>query len=191
MQEFPPTGALEVPSAQHVSEQEQHRQAVLKARALKLAAAGTDASEEAESCEVLEFMMSHERYAVELRYLLEVAPLRELTPIPCTPDFVLGVVPIRGQIYSLLDLKKFFGLPQKGLADQNRVVVVCHAGMEVGILADEVLGTRELFLHALQTEIPGFTGIWREYMAGVTADRTIVLNVPGILGDPSIVVNQK
>lgn len=166
-------------------------QPILRERARQLAQSGGARREQAEGIETVEFLMSHEKYAIALSYVVEVSPLRELTPIPCTPEFVLGTVAIRGQIYSLVDLKKFFGLPQRGLADQNRVIVVREGDMEVGVLADEVLGTRHIPVTDLQTEFPGFTGIWRDFMKGVTGDRTILLNVPGILSDASIRVDQK
>src|ERR1700712_5225839 len=67
--------------------------------------------------ELLEFSLAQERYAVENRFVREVCPLKELTPLPCTPPFLLGVVNVRGRILPVLDLKKFFDLPEKGLTD--------------------------------------------------------------------------
>src|SRR6266851_5213843 len=69
--------------------------------------------------EVVEFVVAYEKYAIESSYVREVYPLKELTRLPGTPAFILGVFNVRGQIVSVVDPKKFFGLPEKGLTDLN------------------------------------------------------------------------
>ena len=87
---------------------------ILRERALALAAEPGETQTLADSIEVVEFLLAHERYAVESSYVREVYPLENLTPLPCTPGFVLGIVNLRGEILSVIDLKKFFDLPEKG-----------------------------------------------------------------------------
>src|ERR1035441_10847869 len=70
------------------------------------------------SLELLEFRLAQECYALETRHVREVYPLRDLTPLPCTPPFVLGVVNVRGRITPVIDIKKFFDLSDRGLTDQ-------------------------------------------------------------------------
>src|SRR5438105_2245634 len=84
---------------------------ILHARAQALARAPERASATEASLDVLEFRLGKERYAVESRYVREIIPLKTLTPLPCTPSFVAGIVNVRGRIVAVLDLKKFFGLP--------------------------------------------------------------------------------
>lgn len=55
-------------------------------------------------------------------YVREIYPLKEFTPIPCTPPFVLGIINVRGQILSVIDIKKFFDLPEKGLPISTRLL---------------------------------------------------------------------
>jgi len=69
-----------------------------------------------------------------------------------------------GQILSVIDIKKFFGLPEKGLTDLNKVIVVRTQQMELGILADAVLGVRAIGLSDLQNSLPTLTGIRAEYL---------------------------
>jgi purine-binding chemotaxis protein CheW len=88
----------------------EQQRAILRARALGLAAEATAAP--GESSEVLEFVLAQERYAIETAWVREVVPLRDLTPLPGLPAFVLGIIHLRGQIVSLLDLRKFFELPE-------------------------------------------------------------------------------
>ena len=164
---------------------------ILKARARALAREAEAPQEAAEAIEVIEFVVARERYAVESAYVREIYPLNELTPLPCTPRFVLGIVNVRGQILSVIDIKKFFDLPEKGLSDLSKVVILRSEAMEFGVLADSIAGTRVLPVHELQPSLPTLTGIREEYLRGVTADRTVILDAGKLLSDPKIVVHEQ
>ncbi len=164
---------------------------ILKARARALAREPQPEQEAADAIEVIEFVVAQERYAVESAFVREITPLNELTPLPCTPPFVLGVVNVRGQILSVIDIKKFFDLPEKGLTDLNKVVILRSESMEFGVLADLIVGTRAVFVRELQPSLPTLMGIREEYLRGVTADRTVVLDAGKLLSDPKIVVHEQ
>src|SRR5882757_6351764 len=97
---------------------------ILRARAQVLARPPSSAPVPSTMLELLEFRVASERYALETRHVQGVYPLRELTPLPCTPPFVLGIVNVRGRILPVLDLKKFFELPEQGLTDLHRIILV-------------------------------------------------------------------
>jgi len=163
---------------------------ILAQRARSLAA--EPATEETGArLEIVEFLLAHERYGLETALVREVYPLKELTPVPCTPAHVLGIVNVRGRTLSVIDLKKFFDLPEKGLGDLNKVIILSSGQMEFGVLADEIFGVRTLPLSSLQPAMPTLTGIREEYLKGIEADRTIVLDGTRILADPNIVVNEE
>ena len=164
---------------------------ILKARARALAREPQREQEAAEAIEVIEFVVAQEKYAVESAYVREIYPLNDLTPLPCTPPFVLGIVNVRGQILSVIDIKKFFDLPEKGLTDLNKVVILRSEAMEFGVLADLIAGTRVVPLRELQPSLPTLTGIREEYLRGVTADLTVVLDAGKLLSDPKIVVHEQ
>ena len=65
---------------------------ILQTRALTLAQEASSGEDLEDVIEVLEFALAYERYAVETQYVNQVAMLEQLIPLPCTPDFVLGVV---------------------------------------------------------------------------------------------------
>jgi purine-binding chemotaxis protein CheW len=142
-----------------------------------------------EMLEVLEFRLASERYCVETRHIDGVHPLRDLTPLPGTPSFFPGIVNVRGRILPVLDLKKLFELPDRGLTDLHQVVVVRGNDMELGLLADVVVGVRKIEPGALQASLPTLTGIRAAYLKGVTEERLVVLDLDAILSDPKIVVH--
>ncbi|MBI2425281.1 MAG: purine-binding chemotaxis protein CheW [Candidatus Hydrogenedentes bacterium] len=162
--------------------------AILLERAAALSREEEPVPEAREYLEIVEFTMAQEVYGVPAAAVREVYPLREFTPLPGTPRFVLGIVNVRGQVLSLIDLKQFFGLPDRGLAELNRIVVLRSPRMEFGILADTILGVRRLPLCSLQDDPVTLTGIRKKYLLGVSKDGPIVLNAESILDDPELVV---
>lgn len=144
-----------------------------------------------EYLEIIEFALAYERYGIESSYIHEVYPLKELTPLPCIPPFILGIINVRGKIISVIDIKKFFGMPEKGLTDLNRVIIVKNDKMEIGILADAVLGARSILPGEIQSSIPTFTGIREEYLRGITKNRVVILDIARLISDKRIVVHEE
>lgn len=141
--------------------------------------------------EVVEFHLAQETYGIESSYVRVVCPLKDFTPLPCTPPFVLGIVNVRGKIMSIVNLKKFFELPEVGLTDLSKVIILKHGNMEFSILADAVAGVRLIHLRDLQPSLLTLTGIRADYLRGVTKERLIVLNAAKLLSDPRIVVHEE
>jgi purine-binding chemotaxis protein CheW len=164
---------------------------ILKARAQALARQPAQAEAAGAHIEIVEFVVAYENYAVETRYVREVHPLENLTPLPCTPAFVLGIVNLRGEILSVIDLKKFFELPEKGLTDLNKVIVLQSGNMLFGILADAVAGVRRIPVTDIQPSLPTLTGIREEYLKGVTAERLVILDAEKLLSDENLVVQEQ
>jgi purine-binding chemotaxis protein CheW len=164
---------------------------ILKERAKKLAASVKTEEVKEENLEVVEFLLSQERYGFESQYIREAYPLENFTPIPCTPAFVLGVINVRGQILSIIDMGRFFDLPQKGITENNRVIILRSDDMEFGILADEISGVRMIPVSEIQQSLPTLTGIRAEYLNGVTNDRVTILDAKKILTDKNLIVHQE
>ena len=156
-----------------------------RARILSLEARSNEAGEE--YIEIVEFLLAQERYGIETRHIREVYPLKELTPLPSTPPFVLGVVNARGRIVPVVDIKTIFGLPDRGLTDLNKLIIVRTNGMELGLLADAILGVRRVPLQDIQPSLPTLTAIRSQYLKGVTPERLVILDAEKILLDNSIV----
>ncbi len=172
---------------------------ILKARAKALAREEEEKKGAEERVEVIEFLLANERYGIEANYIREVYPLKDLTPLPCTPPFVLGIISLRGQILSVIDIKKFFDLPDKGLGDLNKVIIL-HSdkpalskagGMEFAILADSVLGVRSIGPEEIQPSLPTLTDIRVKYLKGVAKDRMVILDGGKLLSDKKIVVHEE
>ncbi len=170
---------------------EEEKLKILRARAKKLAIEVKAKEAGEENLEIVEFMLSGERYGIESLYIREAYPLKEFTPIPCTPAFVLGLINIRGQVLSIVDIGRFFDLPRKGITDLNRVIVLSSGALEFGILADDILGVSMVPVKDIQESLPTLTGIRAEYLKGVTNDRVTILDTAKILTDKNLIVHQE
>jgi purine-binding chemotaxis protein CheW len=140
--------------------------------------------------QLVEFLLAHETYAVESRHVKGVHRLENLTPVPCTPAFVLGIINLRGEILSVIDMRRFFDLPEKGLTDLNKVIILHSDSMSFGILADAVLGAGRVPLAEIQPSLPTLTGIREKYLKGVTGERTVILDAEKLLADETIIVQE-
>ena len=168
----------------------QESREVLLSRAQALARPNAPAQAPAALIEVLEFNLAYERYAIESRYVREVFPLENLTPVPCTPAHVLGVANLRGEIMSVLDIRAFFELPKVGLPDLNKVLVLESEHMNFGLLVDAVIKMDQIPVTAIQPALPAMTGIRQTYLRGLTEDCMAILDGALLLSDTAIVVNE-
>jgi purine-binding chemotaxis protein CheW len=175
---------------QGVTRSVEEKNTILQARAKALAREPEEKTAVEEYLEVVEFSLAYETYGIQSSYVREVYPLKELTPLPGTPPFVLGVINVRGRILSVIDIKKFFDLPGKGLTDLNKVIILRSDSMEFGILADTILGVRNMSLSDLQPSLPTLTGIREEYLRGVTRERVVVLDARKLLSDRNMIVHE-
>ncbi|PLX90718.1 MAG: hypothetical protein C0619_08720 [Desulfuromonas sp.] len=87
----------------------------------------------------LTFVCGNEEYSLELAKVLELIRPRSLTELPQAPDFLLGIVSLRGQIIPVVDLARRLNLQPSHDTSQQRVIV-CAAGDErIGLLVDKVV----------------------------------------------------
>lgn len=166
------------------------REAILIARARAIAAPAVEKSGEAE-IDLLEFKLGRETYAVETGHVLEVHAVKDYTPVPCTPAFVLGILNVRGRIFSVLDIRAFFGIPAEGLTDLNKAILLKGKDMEFGLLADAILSVRRLPLSECRPPLPTHTGIREKYLRGVTGKGVIILDALKLLSDEAMVVREQ
>ena len=170
---------------------EKDKEQILRARTKALSRGIKKESSTQDYLEVVEFMLADERYGIELNSIVEVYALKDLTSLPGTPPFILGVISVRGRILTIIDIKKLFGLPDKGLSDLNKVIIIHTREMETGILADEIIGIRSIHPGKIQPALATLTDIRAGYMKGVTGDQLVILDVENIFSDERIVVKEE
>lgn len=84
------------------------------------------------------FELADETYGVDIYQVREIIRVPEVTRIPRTPDFVEGVINLRGGVIPVLDLRQRFGLPPRDASNDARIVIVELGDQRVGMRVDRV-----------------------------------------------------
>jgi len=94
------------------------------------------------------FKLAAEEYGLEILKVRELIGLLEITRVPRAPDFIRGLINLRGKVIPVVDLRIKFGMPTVELTSQNVIIVVqigsTSTGLTMGILVDEVLEVRAI-----------------------------------------------
>jgi purine-binding chemotaxis protein CheW len=85
---------------------------------------------------IVGFKVGRETYGVPIASLHEIVRVPEITAVPDAPDYIEGVINLRGKIVSVIDLRKRFGEPATAPNRRNRILVVEHGGRLSGLIVD-------------------------------------------------------
>ncbi|MCA1927669.1 MAG: chemotaxis protein CheW [Calditerrivibrio sp.] len=84
------------------------------------------------------FNMDSEKYAVDIMFIEEIIRLVEITQVPRAPEFVEGIINIRGKVIPVVDMKKKLGLGSISPDINTRIIITNIKGKKVGFLVDSV-----------------------------------------------------
>ncbi|GAB4356616.1 MAG: chemotaxis protein CheW [Gammaproteobacteria bacterium] len=90
------------------------------------------------------FRLEDETYGINVMQVQEVLRISEIAPVPGAPDYVLGIINLRGNVVTVIDTRKRFGLPPGELDDNSRIVIIETQSQIFGILVDSVAEVVEL-----------------------------------------------
>lgn len=132
---------------------------------------------DSESEQLVVFRLANEFYGVDIGAVNTIIRMQEITAIPRTPDFVEGVINLRGSIVPVIDLRKRFGLPIGEITKASRIVVVEAGQQMIGMIVDAVAETLRLPSSAIEPPSPVVTSLDTEYLRGVgkLEDRMVIL----------------
>lgn len=164
---------------------------VLRERAESLAREGGERGVPEAVFELAEFSLAGEQYAIETLYVREAHRLEQLTPLPCAPEFIAGLIQVRRRIVPVIDFKKFFDLPDAGITDLHAVILLRQGEAEFGILADRIGGIRRIAAAEVKPAPAALAGVRTDYLKGVTAKGLVILDGKKIVGDPRLEVNEE
>ncbi|MCG5529971.1 chemotaxis protein CheW [Halorhodospira halochloris] len=84
------------------------------------------------------FKLGGEHYAIDVMQVQEVLPPTEIAPVPGAPDFVLGIINLRGKVVTVLDTRLRFGMPPREADSESRIIVMEVEENIAGIMVDGV-----------------------------------------------------
>ncbi len=103
------------------------------------------------------FFLENEKYGVPVEQVMEVLRFTEITPVPGAPDAVMGIINLRGNVVTVLDTRRKFGLKTRVPDDSTRIVVTTINEHVIGILVDNVSDVMWLRASEMETT-PTATG---------------------------------
>ena len=136
---------------------DEEAQALLERRARELAKPVEEPPQPLKPLDVLLLDLAGERYAVEVGCVLEVVPAGSLTPVPCTPRFVLGLTTVRGRVLPVLDVARVLAIGSGDDEDRkhSHIVLVEADGVTFGIAAGGVEGPERHDAGKLEADMVG------------------------------------
>ena len=84
------------------------------------------------------FRLEEETYGINVMQVQEVLRYSEIAPVPGAPDYVLGIINLRGNVVTVIDTRLRFGLPENEITDNTRIVIIESDKQVIGILVDSV-----------------------------------------------------
>ncbi|WP_457621891.1 chemotaxis protein CheW [Persephonella sp.] len=116
---------------------------------------------------LITFRLNEELIGVNIQDVIKITKDIEITPVPKTKDYILGVMNLRGNIIPVVTLKKKFNLPEREENDKKTIVVVETELGHIGILVDKVEGAINIDPEEIQPAPMNAIGIDPEFIDGV------------------------
>ena len=85
------------------------------------------------------FLVEKGEYGIEIRYIIEIINVQDITPVPHTHGYLKGIINLRGTVVPVIDTRLRFGLPEIPYTERTCIVVLSLEEMTIGLIVDEVL----------------------------------------------------
>lgn len=136
-----------------------------------------DSLEEGEIVQLVGLKLGDEEYAIDVLKIQEIIRTVEITAVPRTESFVLGVMNLRGKVIPVVDLRVRFNLDKMDFDKETRIIVVRFETEQIGFVVDQVTEVIRISKHMVEPTPPLVGSIGQEYILGICKydDRLIIL----------------
>lgn len=139
-------------------------------------------SEAGNTQDTLLFDLGEEVYGIQAALVRTVRTINRITTVPGTPPFYRGVVNVRGQIITVMDLRLFFGMEVSNRNVPGELIVVWSNRLEIGLLADHVRDVVSVADAAIEPMDD------MRYARGMTANHVIMLDIARVFEDERLII---
>ncbi|MBT4267619.1 MAG: purine-binding chemotaxis protein CheW [Deltaproteobacteria bacterium] len=153
-----------------------------------------DLDEDAQKDRYLTFHLGKESYGIEIQYVTEIIVMQEITKVPDLPESIIGVVNLRGNVISVMDMRKRFHLESREIDDRTCIIVVNIEDIAVGLLVDTVNEVLNIPEKHVDPPPKTHSGVKSNYIMGmgkVEDQVKILLNIEKILQEEELEQIQK
>lgn len=130
-----------------------------------------------EIVQLVTFKLGNEEFALDILKVQEINRVVEITKVPKAPDFVEGVINLRGRVIPIVDIRKKFHLNIKEATKETRIIVVNIMNKTIGLIVDSVSEVLRISSSTIQPPPPLIAGLDSDYIKGVGKldERLIIL----------------
>jgi len=128
---------------------------------------GADGSESEDQFSLLSFRLANETYAVRLTSIRQIIKLVPITMVPRVPDYVLGIISLRGTVIPVFDLRRVLKLPEAESTRKSRIIIVNQGKFTAGLIVDEVEQVVRMSESKIEPPPPVLGGVEAEYIKGI------------------------
>ncbi|MGG0755415.1 chemotaxis protein CheW [Brevibacillus laterosporus] len=142
-----------------------------------------------EEVKVIIFRLVDEEYGVEVQQVKSIEKLEHITRVPRTPEFVKGVINLRGVVTPIIDLRSRFQLAETECTEATRVIIVAVDELEVGLIVDSANDVVDIPVNAIEPPPAVVGGVEATYLRGVAKLEKrllILLNLNKVLSTEEI-----
>ena len=134
-------------------------------------------AEDSDVVQLVSFMIDESEYAVDILVVNEILRYPEITRLPNTPDFIRGVINLRGNVIPVVDIRARFGFSKGSITDLTRIIVIDAKGKQIGLLVDNVYQVVRISSANIDPPSEIITGVSEEFISGIGRfnDRLIIL----------------
>ncbi|NOU93411.1 chemotaxis protein CheW [Paenibacillus sp. LMG 31456] len=144
-----------------------------------------------EEIKVIVFALAHEEYGVEVEKVRTIERMQPMTRVPKTPEFVKGVINLRGVVTPVIDLRGRFGFKEGEYTDNTRIIIVAVKDIEVGLIVDSANDVIDVDTDCIDDPPEVVGGIKAKYLQGIAkvsdTRLLILLNLEEVLNKSEIV----
>ncbi|MCL6120364.1 MAG: chemotaxis protein CheW [Deltaproteobacteria bacterium] len=143
----------------------------------KSAVSAEEHSSSDEIVQLVTFKLGNEEFALDILKVQEINRVVEITKVPKAPDFVEGVINLRGRVIPIVDIRKKFHLKIKEATKETRIIVVNIMNKTIGLIVDSVSEVLRINSSTIQPPPPLIAGLDSDYIKGVGKldERLIIL----------------
>lgn len=139
---------------------------------------------EGEISQLVSFTIDDVEYGVDILMVHEILRIPSITRLPNTPEFIKGVINLRGNVIPVVDARKRFGFPVAKITDLTRIIVIQTGERKVGLLVDNVYQVVRIPERNIDEPSDLIEGVSEYFISGIgrLKDRLIViLNMDNII----------
>lgn len=144
--------------------------------------------ENAQKDRYLSFKLGDKQYAVDIKYVMEIIGIMNITDVPNTKNFIKGIINLRGNITPVICLRSRFGMEESEYDDRTTIIVIEYENYRVGLIVDEVAEVQNIPEEAIAPPPEtnkGFRSRFIEGMGKIGKQILIILNLNNVLFDTS------